>query len=40
VQEYVDAGLDEILIGQIGPLRKEFFQFAENELLPSLRDTG
>jgi len=39
VQEYVDSGLDEIFIGQIGPLQKEFYRFAEKELLPSLRDT-
>lgn len=38
IQEYEDAGFDEIFIGQIGPLQKEFFRFAEEDLLPSLRD--
>jgi G6PDH family F420-dependent oxidoreductase len=38
VQTYVDTGLDEIFIGQIGPLQKEFYRFAEQELLPSLRE--
>jgi G6PDH family F420-dependent oxidoreductase len=37
ILEYVDAGIDEIFIGQIGPLQKEFYRFAEHELLPSLR---
>ncbi|HZY28853.1 MAG TPA: TIGR03557 family F420-dependent LLM class oxidoreductase [Jiangellaceae bacterium] len=38
IQAYVDAGFDEVLISQIGPLQEEFFRFAAQELLPSLRD--
>ena len=38
IQAYVDAGFDEVLVSQIGPLQEEFFQFAAQELLPSLRE--
>jgi G6PDH family F420-dependent oxidoreductase len=40
VQEYLDAGLDEVFIGQIGPWQREFYRFAESDLLPSLRAAG
>jgi G6PDH family F420-dependent oxidoreductase len=40
VQAYLGAGLDEIFIGQIGPLQEEFYRFAENDLLPALRGGG
>jgi hypothetical protein len=39
IREYVDAGFDEVLIHQIGPLQNEFFRFAADELLPALRET-
>jgi G6PDH family F420-dependent oxidoreductase len=38
IRAYVDARFDEVLISQIGPLQEEFFRFAAQELLPSLRD--
>lgn len=37
VGEYVDAGFDEVLIAQVGPLQDAFFRFAAAELLPALR---
>lgn len=37
VRAYADAGYDEVLIAQVGPLQEEFFRFAANELLPALR---
>jgi G6PDH family F420-dependent oxidoreductase len=37
VREHVEAGFDEVLIAQIGPLQDEFFRFAAAELLPALR---
>ncbi|MBD0293304.1 MAG: TIGR03557 family F420-dependent LLM class oxidoreductase [Jiangellaceae bacterium] len=39
VQQYVDAGMDEVFIGQVGPLQQQFFQFAKQELLPALRQS-
>jgi G6PDH family F420-dependent oxidoreductase len=33
----VDAGLDTILVSQIGPAGEDFFAWAEHELLPALR---
>jgi hypothetical protein len=38
IRAYVDAGFDEVLISQIGPLQEDFFRFATGELLPSLRE--
>lgn len=38
ILEYVDAGFDEVLIHQIGPMQNEFFRFAADELLPALRE--
>lgn len=37
LREYVEAGFDEVLIAQVGPLQDEFFRFASEELLPGLR---
>ena len=37
VQEYVDAGYDEVYVGQIGPDQEGFFGFYEREVLPRLR---
>ena len=39
IREYVDAGVDEVLVHQIGPMQNEFFRFAADELLPALRET-
>jgi G6PDH family F420-dependent oxidoreductase len=36
VRPYVDAGFDEIHIGQIGETRQEFFDFCAKELVPRL----
>jgi G6PDH family F420-dependent oxidoreductase len=38
--EYRDAGYDELYVSQIGPTSGGFFQFAEQELLPAVRDAG
>jgi G6PDH family F420-dependent oxidoreductase len=40
LSKYVDAGFDEIVISQIGPLQDEFFRFAQEEFLPALRDAA
>jgi G6PDH family F420-dependent oxidoreductase len=37
VQQYVDAGFDEIFVNQIGPDQKGFFDFYRSEVLPRLR---
>ncbi len=37
VQQYVDAGYDEVYVGQIGPDQDGFFAFYEREVLPRLR---
>ncbi len=37
VQEYVDAGYDEVYVSQIGPDQEGFFAFYEREVLPRLR---
>ncbi|GIH27208.1 LLM class F420-dependent oxidoreductase [Acrocarpospora phusangensis] len=37
IQEYVDAGFDEIYIAQIGPQQEEFFEFYSTVVLPQLR---
>jgi len=37
VQQYVDAGYDEVYVGQIGPDQEGFFTFYEREVLPRLR---
>jgi hypothetical protein len=34
VQEYVDAGFDEIFVGHIGPGHDEFLQFYVREVVP------
>ena len=36
IQEYVDAGFDEVAITQIGPDQEGFFSFWERELRPRL----
>ena len=36
LKPYVDAGFDEIHIGQIGPDQQGFYDFYANELLPRL----
>ncbi len=36
VQQYVDAGFDEVYVGQIGPEQEGFFAFYEREVLPRL----
>lgn len=37
IQEYVDAGYDEVYVQQIGPNQKAFFDFYEREVLPAFR---
>ena len=37
IQEYVNAGFDNIYIHQVGPNQDAFFDFAEKELLPEFR---
>ena len=37
IQEYVDAGYDEVYVQQIGPNQKAFFDFYEKEILPEFR---
>jgi G6PDH family F420-dependent oxidoreductase len=34
LQEYVDAGFDEVFVGQIGPNHAEFIEFYAREVLP------
>ncbi len=36
--EYRDAGYEEVYVAQIGGAGKDFFRFAEEELLPALRE--
>jgi G6PDH family F420-dependent oxidoreductase len=36
IQEYIDAGYDEIYVQQIGPEQEGFFRFYEKEILPKL----
>ena len=36
LKQYVDAGFDEIHIGQIGPDQQGFYDFYANELVPRL----
>ncbi|CAA9339047.1 MAG: Similar to F420-dependent glucose-6-phosphate dehydrogenase, SCO6495 family [uncultured Frankineae bacterium] len=38
VQEYVDAGYDEVYLSQVGPDQAGFFDFFERELRPALQD--
>ncbi|NUW36395.1 LLM class F420-dependent oxidoreductase [Nonomuraea sp. SMC257] len=37
IQEYVDAGFDEVYVNQIGPEQDAFFDFYAREVLPRLR---
>jgi len=37
IQQYVDAGYDEVYVNQIGPRQEEFFRFWTEELAPQLR---
>lgn len=37
IQEYVNAGYDEVYVAQIGPDQERFFEFFEHEVLPRLR---
>ena len=36
IQEYIDAGYDEVYVQQIGPEQEGFFRFYEKEILPKL----
>ena len=38
VRRYVDAGFDEVYVGQIGPRYQEFFEGYGKEVLPRLRE--
>jgi G6PDH family F420-dependent oxidoreductase len=40
LQEYVDAGFDEVYVNQIGPQQEGFFEFYAREVLPRLRPAG
>ena len=37
IQEYIDAGFDEVYVTQIGPDQDSFFEFYANNVLPRLR---
>ncbi len=37
LQDYVDAGFDEVYVGQMGPRQEEFFRFYGETVLPRLR---
>ena len=37
IQEYMDAGYDEVYVQQIGPNQKAFFDFYKREILPEFR---
>jgi G6PDH family F420-dependent oxidoreductase len=37
IQQYVDAGFDEVYIAQVGPDQEGFFDFYSTEVLPRLR---
>ncbi|MCP3754583.1 hypothetical protein [Streptomyces sp. TBY4] len=37
VRAYLDAGFDEVYIGQIGPCQDAFFAACRDKLLPALR---
>ena len=37
IDEYADAGYDELYVAQIGPAQDEFFRVYESEVLPALR---
>jgi G6PDH family F420-dependent oxidoreductase len=37
IQEYVDAGYDEVYVQQIGPNQEAFFDFYEREVVPAFR---
>jgi len=40
IQDYVDAGIDEIYISQMGPDQEGMIRFYEREVLPRLRDAA
>jgi G6PDH family F420-dependent oxidoreductase len=39
LQEYLDAGYDEVYVGQMGDEQEPFFEFYESEVLPRLRSS-
>ena len=39
LQEYADAGYDEVYVSQMGDEQEPFFEFYESEVLPRLRKT-
>jgi G6PDH family F420-dependent oxidoreductase len=38
IRAYIDAGYDDIYIGQVGPEQEAFFEFYAKEILPRLRE--
>jgi hypothetical protein len=38
IRAYVDAGFDEVHIGQVGPEQAGFFEFYAGQVLPRLRE--
>ncbi|MFI0720805.1 TIGR03557 family F420-dependent LLM class oxidoreductase [Streptomyces sp. NPDC021224] len=38
VREYVEAGFDEVYIGQVGPDQRQFFDAYRSQVLPALQD--
>jgi coenzyme F420-dependent glucose-6-phosphate dehydrogenase len=38
IREFIDAGFDDVFLHQIGTDQERFFRFAEQELLPRVRD--
>jgi hypothetical protein len=37
IEEFVDAGFDQVYIHQIGPDQQGFFEFYEREVIPRVR---
>jgi hypothetical protein len=38
IRAYVDAGFDEVYVGQVGPEQDGFFEFYSTQIMPRLRD--
>jgi hypothetical protein len=40
IQAYLDAGYDRVYLHQVGPDQRGFIDWAEQALLPKVRDAG
>ena len=38
MRAYLDAGFDEVYVGQVGPDAEGFFEFYASQILPRLRE--